>query len=180
MADNKNPNWGGARVGSGRKSLGRKQVNFRCTDAEADILKGILKQMRDTVNQVDWLALSGVAERKVKTIEKEITVFIDNATTGDINKSESYFFIIGTNGSVRKLQQQEPGAQFEILADDKKWYSCEIKRSTDGKYFFAPTGVVQSQYILKNDAIYHVRNVKLWNDFSCSYEFLKGDAKNEK
>lgn len=173
----KNSNWGGKRTGSGRKTLGRKQVNFRCTNDEADILRRILNQMRDHANEVDYLALLDAEEQKVmsittKKIKQEITVFIDNTIeSGDLNKTESYFFIVGTNGSVRKIQQKEPGSIFELKADDDKWYPCEVKRLTDGKYFFAPMGK-KPKCKLKNDSIYHVRNVQLFDGFTNQFHSL--------
>lgn len=57
----KNFNWGG-------KSLGRKQVNFRCTNDEADILRRILNQRRDHANEIDYLLLLGTEQQKVRTL----------------------------------------------------------------------------------------------------------------
>lgn len=84
MVDEKNPNWGGKRVGSGRKALDRKQVNFRVTNAEAVVLRGILKQMRNPnpKNMIDWGALADIAN-------EQSGVFTNNVIPNLKNKKES-------------------------------------------------------------------------------------------
>lgn len=39
-------NWGGARIGAGRPSTGRKKRNFYITDAEYELIKQYLEQLR--------------------------------------------------------------------------------------------------------------------------------------
>lgn len=46
IADNKN-SWGGARIGAGRPSTGRKKRNFYITDAEYELIKRYLEQLRE-------------------------------------------------------------------------------------------------------------------------------------
>ena len=40
-------NWGGARIGAGRPSTGRKKRNFYITDAEHELIKQYLEQLRE-------------------------------------------------------------------------------------------------------------------------------------
>ena len=123
MLDEKNPNWGGKRIGSGRKALDRKQVNFRVTNEEATLLRGILKQIRNPKNLIDWGAL-------VEIPNAQIVVFKNKAVPKQKNKKES-----AVKNKIKPIVQVDPVAK-ELQAYAKQ-LSEELHRSVT--FTFGPT-----------------------------------------
>jgi len=120
MLDEKNPNWGGKRIGSGRKALDRKQVNFRVTNEEATLLRGILKQIRNPKKLIDWGALTEIPNG-------QIGVFKNKAVP---NKKES-----AVKNKIKPIVQVDPVAK-ELQAYAKQ-LSEELHRSVT--FTFGPT-----------------------------------------
>lgn len=125
MMDDKNPNWGGKRVGSGRKALDRKQVNFRVTNAEAVVLRGILKQMRnpDPKNLIDWGALADIPN-------DQSGVFTNKAVPNLKNKKEN-----AVKNNIKTIVQIDP-VEKELQAYAKQ-LSEKLHRSVT--FRFGPT-----------------------------------------